>query len=552
MFAKLLAMLSPALVVFCLAGWGWGLARLIPGLGDHSREGLFHHALLGMFVLSIGVMLANFFVPIGTSPGLLVLATGLALFLINQFFARQFLSIALMLFWTSVWSWILLDHYAFSWDTGGYHMLFMNFLAHEPTPLGLVRVSHPIGSDPGWLVLQSAFRIENLGWTHLSATEIGLRAMALAWVSHAFLHEIETRWRAAAPFLLCALAVLVPYSLQDAYTSTDAAPQLLAFLAWVQFARLIFGQADEARDPILRSLIALIGLALFFKLSSVPLFFLLALLAFEWRRENLLALIKAQAWVIALCGVLLGLWAVRNVFLTGCLVFPAAATCFDFPWAMSHKEVDDYYAIVRDFARVRGPEYIKTAGFDSPENWIPDWLVRFGDAIEFGWIVFFTISVPLVSMLFRGGARLDADKTNKFFIHSLLAAGASLVFWFATAPDLRFGWTYFAMVFACASFQLLRVTLDLGGLPTFRTPPIIPLVLALLALIAALPTRQFDGRTRFEPAPTPTREYNAIGPVFQPYETGQCWQLYPCSGQLDRVKIDRVDARLRFILPERK
>ena len=124
-----------------------------------------------------------------------------------------------------------------------------------------------------------------------------------------------------------------------------------------------------------------------------------------------------------------------------------------------------------------------------------------------------------------------------------------LAFWFATAPDLRFSWAYFAMLITLAIFYLARLSQDFSGLPPLVMKAQIAWALALAMLLICAPLVAFTGTEDVDVGEPLSRDVAGLGLVYFAYPTGQCWQLFPCSDMSKKVRVERIDGRLWFYRP---
>jgi hypothetical protein len=133
---------APTLLIVSLAGYGaaGGAIFVRKGSGDQSWD-LFESGFVGVFLIAAGTLVSNFFVSLGTNSGPYVLFSGVALFAIFQWRNRfQWNQLHLLIFVVSIVS-CKPGNIELGYDTGLYHMSFMNWVAYQPAPLGLAHQS---------------------------------------------------------------------------------------------------------------------------------------------------------------------------------------------------------------------------------------------------------------------------------------------------------------------------------------------------------------------------------------------------------------------------
>jgi hypothetical protein len=128
---ELFLVAAPTLLIVSLAGYGAAIrAVFITGSRDQSREwDLFECAFAGIFLITTGVVAANFFIRLGTNPGPYVLTVGIALFAIFKLWNNISLTqLILLIVVVSIIS-SKLRYIPLGYDTGLYYMSSMNWVA---------------------------------------------------------------------------------------------------------------------------------------------------------------------------------------------------------------------------------------------------------------------------------------------------------------------------------------------------------------------------------------------------------------------------------------
>jgi len=141
----------------------------------------------------------------------------------------------------------------------------------------------------------------------------------------------------------------------------------------------------------------------------------------------------------------------NNAVLSGYLFFPLQIFAMPFDWTMPKELVKGTYEAVVYWARLPGPLYMTVA-----ENgfwyWFEPWLVRHNT--KFNWVIY-VIPFVLSFFLWAKTVLIKRDKTAIFF---LIWSFANILFWFNSAPDLRFGAGFFFVNIALALMFFVRDT----------------------------------------------------------------------------------------------
>jgi hypothetical protein len=169
------------------------------------------------------------------------------------------------------------------------------------------------------------------------------------------------------------------------------------------------------------------------------------LVAWYHRKTADVSLLKPAAVV----AVLLGLWMIRGVLLTGCAVYPLPQSCsFDLPWAVSRTQPAMEMLSIKSWARA--PHRSDWTKIMSDWTWLGPWSLTAWQNWSLRLFLFGGIAGCL-SVL--AGARVD-----RRVVAACAGLGGCLAYWFLSAPDVRFGYGYLAAAgilglgIACAAY----------------------------------------------------------------------------------------------------
>ena len=137
---------APTLLILSLAGYGAAVRAVFVSEGWEGQSwDLFECAFGGIFVIAAGVLVANFFVGLGTNPGAYVLVTGIALLAVFQWRNRfEYNQLILLVFAVSIIS-CTVGVIWLGYDTGLYYIPSMNWIAYQPVPFGLANLEGRLG-----------------------------------------------------------------------------------------------------------------------------------------------------------------------------------------------------------------------------------------------------------------------------------------------------------------------------------------------------------------------------------------------------------------------
>jgi hypothetical protein len=209
----------------------------------------------------------------------------------------------------------------------------------------------------------------------------------------------------------------------------------------------------------------------------------------SWRSFR--RLLRFALAVVVIPALLLAGHVARNAMLSGWLAYPAPIGRLDVDWAMPRhpvaeggaermQSVQGQYEVIRAWAKLPG-ESCERAINGGLGVWLPQWIEREWRGVE-RWVlpaglVFMLAHLAMLARRRGGGPSARHD------VFLMLLAVANLVFWFASAPDLRFGAAFIWMGFGIGGALLLT---DRWLKP--REAAAVAVVLAAAAF-AAIPVR---------------------------------------------------------------
>jgi hypothetical protein len=174
--------------------------------------------------------------------------------------------------------------------------------------------------------------------------------------------------------------------------------------------------------------------------------------------------------VVGVGVIVIGAWMARSVILTGYPAYPSNACALPVEWRVPQESVRVVKGWLYGWAKIPGVHFSKTEG-----NW--DWFRPWLDQVlanrwEFR-VPLALAALGLAALVFNTVWRRGKTKPRLLHLALLLPAICSIVFWFFTAPMIRYGG---------ASFWILGGTALAAGLCSFGRSR---LALVFAALIVA-------------------------------------------------------------------
>ena len=401
-------------------------------------------------------------------------------------------------------------------DTGLYHLPHQLWIRSEPIVFGLAHMHSRFAfssffeyiAAPLWV--NEHFKL----LAYLSAT------FPILFLCYLYDHIRSQALHRFIPAALVAGSLIIynGYIYYD-YTSTDIPTAVFFAIAFLSGLQLLLDKSKpSAAQLTLFFLCAALGFM--FKTSGI----LIALwvgyvLICLWRAQYInLRILRIPAIITIL---LLTLWTVRGVIISGCLAFPVSQTCLPLPWAAEQSAINNSKAVL---AWARHP----ATGWSSLESW--DWFTAWWWPNQAGFVkvmirtTFITLAIYMLFFA-RGHTRRWPHLTAAcaFILISILA-------WFLKMPTVRFGFGNFILMPAA-------IAIAIGGLRSYR--PNLPYarmgkgVFALLVLKWAFIAPHIESATSSEfetfPAPhvptTPDAHFG-VDPANADFS---CWTVKHCS-----------------------
>ena len=428
---------------------------------------------LGFFLISTLSMFSSFFVPINMISLIvffIIGAIGLPFFYMDYKQAISHLDkVDVRIFkYIALYSLIVVvclgAHIIWreSYDTDLYHAQVVRWYNEYGTVPGLGNLHARLAFNSSWLALAALF--DNGIWDARSAwimpslallggifyllhelffsQKNGIRLYALCILVWILLKDVA---RVAEPSLffdfpvhiLNAIIVLEAYRLYDSYTGN-----------------LSQNQIKDASRLLMLSVAAFMIKAI----GAVSLLFAgLLTLFFLVRNTRQTVSSWTLIYIPALCAF--AIWVTSNMFLSGYLMYPMPMFAMPFDWTMPLASVEGTYRAILNWARMPPGSYFPESAGTGFLFWLGPWvrhiLLNFR---VFLWLLVFPLCISILVwfFVFRYG---KIKKVLYFFGWTFV----SIIYWFLSAPDPRFGdgffWVFLGTAFLFIIPDTHKITL---------------------------------------------------------------------------------------------
>ncbi len=249
----------------------------------------------------------------------------------------------------------------------------------------------------------------------------------------------------------------------------------------------------------------------------------------NYERKDSLKRIPFLFYSLAFIALISIPWIARNIILSGYLIYPSTLTLFPVEWRLPAKVVINEARWIQSWARLPGT---------SPEvvlgnwQWIRPWASRlFSKQNIFDIFVPIALTIEGILILCYNKYKYKKGESSLFLRSFLILPITNLVFWFFSAPSLRFAgssfWilgagTFVLSTLRFANFRKIKVILFFNFL-----------IINLLGVGEQLPDLKQNINRIIQPVPVVRMKKfktNSGLIIYTPEEGKQCWDSkLPCT-----------------------
>jgi len=252
---------------------------------------------------------------------------------------------------------------------------------------------------------------------------------------------------------------------------------ILSFFLFIKFF-------EEQDIKTLRLLIISSSICVLIKLSyiGVSIFALISLVKFY--KKDLIQILKEKINIFII--ILFLIWFLKNLIISGCLIFPVIVTCINPDWAPSINEIDFLSKEIKGFARdtrdrLRYTDFQYTI---YSLDWFVPWFKDYALNTAFVKISFF-VSIFSLFFLFIFNyfelLNIDFSRKIKNYVTICSVFVPCFYIWFQ-APEIRFGWGTFISA-SCFSMAILMFHVKFNKIFKSWIFQFVPILLLCLLLI---------------------------------------------------------------------
>ncbi|GAB6012049.1 LIC_10190 family membrane protein [Viscerimonas tarda] len=364
------------------------------------------------------------------------------------------------------------------WDTRLYYLQAMMWNESYRIIPGLANLHGRFGFNSNLLLMSSAFSLKDLfGFRPFGLLGLNLIVM-LSWVVLKIVQSKTVWLKLALSFFV--FIFLHCYSEFISSPSTDVLPNIL--VSYILLKAFLDKDA-LTKNPLVFWALPIFSLTL--KLSVIPicLLSLFVLIAFIKRKAG-----KPTLALLVIALLIIAPWCVRNILLTGYLIYPfPAVDLFSFDWKIPVELVKIEKEYVSSWAKTPGLTIEQFNEMSSIE-WMKIWLLKY---INYGKLYLSTFCLAGISPVILLWLKKRNAAVNTSQIVVWITAVLGSIFWFIMAPDVRFGFSFILMA------GIIPVMMfDISVKKDFLCKGIYVILFAGLVYVAVLSEKQFEENIR--------------------------------------------------------
>ena len=406
-------------------------------IGIKSQTNFFDNFFFGLIFISFLITIVHFFTKISFFVSLIILSSGVILFLIKKnFFSiktvkKNIKFLILFLFLVPIF---LSQKY--HEDFGYYHLTYVITMMEEKIIFGLANSNIAYSHNSIWLNIISIFSLPKNDFNFLT-----LPAFLAYYIFIAFsLKKIleSNKQTISSYFLLVCLFYFILKFTRISEYGNDLPCTIFSILAVFYFLKFSESTIQQKKPSYFLCCFSFAAFSILIKFSAIPIFLLplyLFITNFKKLRKEIIK--YNYIFIFILCFI----FFLQQFVYTGCLLFPSKLTCLNVSWSN-----DDFFDLRKNIELIN-KSYSVTGGLISKKeylenlNWFPYWLKRnYSELLEH--LITMLIPIILLKILLKKNKNADnlSFENKKIFYLFILI---SFVFWFKFSPVYRFAVPYF-------------------------------------------------------------------------------------------------------------
>ena len=409
-------------------------------------------------VISFIALFLNFFIPLSLYVNSFLIL--FALYFIfkdwNLYFSKNYLIFLLLT--SSIIFLLITNSHTYRPDSGLYHFPYINILNNEKIILGIANLHFRFGhiSIIQYLSAISNNLILGINGMVLPSALIA-SAVIVNFSGHFFLYIKKNELNFHFYFVFASIIYIFYKMNRYGEYGNDAPSHFLFFFLVSEIIRSL--QEDN-----IKKIANFFLLSTFIILNKITLLFSIFLPLILINKKNFFEIFKEKKIYFSL--IFLVLWLIKNLLVSGCLVYPVKKTCLGHVEWTDLKKVEyvsnENEAWTKNWPSFRknNPENLNHKNYIKNFNWVETWIKNYSIniiKILLPYIIFLLlIYLVLRNNNFKKNTQIKVIKINLLLIILLISS----IFWFLKVPVYRYGYSYLisfiAVIFSyqCSIFSI--------------------------------------------------------------------------------------------------
>lgn len=398
---------------------------------------IFELTAVGYCVLIVLTSYVSLFVPVNRSVLYVLLALAVVFLIVTKCWrvlvtelsiqTEVILTVVLLAFF-SVMTFAFIDQ---EWDTLAYHAQAVRWINEYGAVKGIANLMVKIGFN------NSIFCLYALGASGLFGSGCHSMLGFTLWIFGAFFAEaaivaIKNKRYDISVYAFAILAYLIVNAKVGSTYLTDYAANSIAAFVLVEWI-----SCDKYKDIAKKCMLCVCIIVLAtVKMSMAPMIILAIEPIVQLSKKKKYSGILTSSIVCFVAGLH---YLIRNYIVSGWLLYPTTKLdLFDVEWKVSATEARAQELWIYSWGRIHNADFNETI-YCPPFSWVPKWFLS--QTVYFKCV----IVISVIGLLILGGLwvvnrkrRVNQDSNIGRYIAPYLASWIVLVYWFVTAPDVRF------------------------------------------------------------------------------------------------------------------
>ena len=357
-------------------------------------------------------------------------------------------------------------------DSGQYHVQAIHWIESYRVVPGLGNLLTRFAFNSNWFLSSAVFSLAFLGGKSFHLVPSLLFLMGIFYSLSGITSLSKKDFKLSTIFR--SLLLPVAFILLPSQVSSPGTDLPVTISTWIIISEWLGIVEEKGESHLFRSSLLWI-IACFcvtVKLSSVFLIVGMIYLLIIQKSESKL---RFLLWNLAFAGVILIPWLIRNVIISGYLIYPFPfIDIFKFDWKIPLVNAYSDMHAIQNFAKFSGrsdSQLFSTTFF----GWVPQWWNHLSIFKRF--ILFSILPLPLEWMvLWIIKLKFKLNEFSISYLPIYIFTFLGTIFWFFSSPDFRFGYGFIMSAFILVYAPLLMLILHFSQ----QLSRIIPFVLIFL------------------------------------------------------------------------